>query len=94
MKDETLGLAFQAAAYNAVANALMRGAGREIEYALENSHAVPVYPRNVLEIVHEGFAGLDFDGYLALCAEFGIDEGTLVREAVRFAHTIAEEATD
>jgi hypothetical protein len=94
IKDETLGFAFQVAALNAVAAELMRRAGLAIEYTVEDLHAVPVFPRNVLDLVHESFAGLEFDGYLALCRGFGIDEDTLLREAVRLAHTMGEDATD
>jgi hypothetical protein len=94
MKDETLGFAFRAAAMNAVATELMRRAGMEIEYMIENMQAVPVFPRNVLDLVHESFVGLEFDDCLKLVKRFGIDEDTLLREAVRIAHTMGEETTD
>jgi hypothetical protein len=94
MKDETLGLAFHVAALNAVAAELMRRAGMELKYTIENMQAVPVFPLNVLDLVHESFDGLEFDDRLKLCKKLGIDEEALLREAVRIAHTLAQDATD
>jgi hypothetical protein len=67
---------------------------KQTEIGLTEFSGVWAYTPHVLDLVHESLAGLEFDDCLKLCEGFGIDQDTLLREAIRLAHTMGEDATD